>query len=421
MIFALYRFVLFPGAWLIFQLGRWIGDDKWRALLRAKNSGEFHFNRLSPKELRARRPLWVHASSGEIEYARPVLREWKRRHPDIPLVVTYSSPSAVRILRQLAEIDAWGAVPWEFRGSVEKFLRRFEPRAALVARTDLWPVMADTLRRHDIPTLMFAATFAENSSRLRGLSRRLTARSLSALSELQVVSEEDKQNLGDLSERLPVRVSGDTRFDQVFNRLQNPQSLPAPLKPEGPEKILVAGSTWPEDEAVLLPAFAAAKNWKMILAPHEVSEERLAALEKKFAEMGLATQRFSAEGRWTAPVLLVDRLGVLAELYTWGDLAFVGGSFRRQVHSVMEPLAAGLRVLVGPFHLNNREALMFREEFADQDPLVLPVRDGADMIAALEKPSLLSARGRDEIRDILNLHRGATERVLRWCEAVVPN
>lgn len=412
MAFFLYRFLLSPLAWLFLQVGSWFGDRKWKSLIRAKNSGAFHRNRGDEASLRAARPFWIHAASGEIEYARPVIRELKARFPTVPVVVTYGSPSAVRILEKIIEIDAWGPVPWEFAGSVRAFLRRFEPRALLIARTDVWPVLLDVVSAEGIPSLLFAATFARGSSRLRGFARRLTARSLRQLSAIQVVAEEDRANLAGMGVDAKIAVVGDTRFDQVFHRLANPQELPASLRPaRGP--VFIAGSTWPEDEAKLLPAFAARSDWKLLLAPHEIGEARLSALETELARLGMGSQRFTAGGSWTKRVLLLDRVGVLAELYAWGDLAFVGGSFRRQVHSVMEPLASGLRVLVGPFHENNREALAFRRELVGPRPAVLEVRSSEDVSAALADASLLGDR--DAVKAAVAARRGASARVIEWC------
>lgn len=416
MSFLFYRFVLSPLAWVIFQSGRFFGDEKWRKLLRAKNSGAFHLaNGWDEARLRDARPFWIHAASGEIEYARPVLRALKKRRPEIPLLVTYSSPSALRILEGLGEIDAWGPVPWEFAGEIRRFVKRFRPRAVLFARTDLWPVLADTLHREGVPTLLFSATFAANSSRLRGLARALTGRSLRGLSAVQVVSQEDLENLGDLARGLPLMIGGDTRFDQVFHRLSHPKPLPETLRPTG-GPVLVAGSTWPEDEAVLLPAFARAQGWKFCLAPHELGAGKIEGLERRLRELGLESQRFSAGGPWKKPVLLLDQMGLLAEVYAWGDLAFVGGSFRKQVHSVMEPLAAGCRVVVGPKHLNNREALAFAAEFAGDQPAVLTIRDSAGLEEILRDPAMLGAR--EEIRALVRAREGATEKVIAWCESL---
>lgn len=410
--FALYRFVLYPLAYVLFQAGGLVGGEKWRRLLRAKNSGAFHFNRLDEEKIRAARPFWIHAASGEIEYARPVLRELKTQFPDVPIVVTYGSVSAIRILDRLTEVDAWGPVPWDTRHSVRGFLKRFQPRALLIARTDVWPAMIDTVHRENIPSLLFAATFAAESSRLQGFARILTARALRQLSAIHVVSTEDRDLLRDFDVDEKITVAGDTRFDQVFHRLANAQPLPADLAPKA-KPVFVAGSTWPEDEAQLLPAFAKRPDWTLLLAPHEIGAHRLEALEGELRKLGLESQRFSAGGPWTKRVLLLDRIGILAELYTWADLTFVGGSFRKQVHSVMEPLAAGRRVIVGPCHLNNREAIAFRNVNVGGKPAVIAVDGTTEFLAALDDPGL--REGATALRNAVEARRGATPEVLKWC------
>jgi len=124
----------------------------------------------------------------------------------------------------------------------------------------------------------------------------------------------------------------------------------------------VCGSTWPEDEEILLPAI---KDWiekkgRVVLAPHEVSTKHLETLKKLLQKSGLSFDVYSDSAAWKKPLLLVDEIGCLQELYSWGHVAFVGGSFKEKVHSVMEPLCTGIPVMVGPHHQNNREALQFQ-------------------------------------------------------------
>ena len=310
------------------------------------------------------RPLWIHASSGEIEYAKSVIREIKRCYPQIPVMVTYFSPSAKKLIQKFSGIDLAMALPWDHRHSVQKFLDFYKPRAFLVARTDVWPEIAVETKRRRIPSLLFAATIAEHSSRKGWIAGALTRTALNSLSQIFCVSAADLENLQSLGVRTEASVAGDTRFDQVIYRLKNPNPVKTELKPQGKNtKIFVMGSTWPQDEEILLPAL---KKWiglghRAILAPHEVGTERIEKLEAELEKiLGKRPDRYSKINSWTAPVLLVDQMGVLQELYAWGDVAFVGGSFKDKVHSVMEPLCAGLPVLVGPYHQNNREALQFQ-------------------------------------------------------------
>ncbi|MBX3041473.1 MAG: hypothetical protein KF789_12265 [Bdellovibrionaceae bacterium] len=413
-----YRWFLAPLLRLTLNLLAPILGPKLRTLVKGKNQREFVLS--EPEEsLRERRPLWVHASSGEVEYARPVLRALKEKYPELPLLVTYSSPSAIRLIQSIPDLSAWGPVPWENGHDIRAFLERFKPRALMVARTDLWPILIDEVSKAGVPSLMFSATFASNSSRLKGFARCLTGFSLRRLSHLQLVSEDDRKSLGSLAAGLSVEIAGDTRFDQVSHRLSHPKPLPISLKPAMGRPVLIAGSTWPEDEQHLLSTIKEAPDWKVLLAPHETTPAHLESLERSLQEHGISFQKFSRGGNWTEQVLLLDQVGILAELYSWGDLAFVGGSFKKQVHSVMEPLAAGLRVLVGPHHLNNREALHFREVFAGQDPLVIPVSSSQDLLKALRNPALLQAK--EQIRLLVRAQEGATLKALSWMERITPS
>jgi 3-deoxy-D-manno-octulosonic-acid transferase len=415
----LYRFLFYPLAFVLLQTLRPLLNRKAKEMIRDKNQRFFKFNAGSKDQMAAKRPFWIHAASGEIEYARPVIRELKKRFPGVPVIVTHSSPSAKKILSGLADVDAWGALPWDIKGHCERFLNEWQPRALLIARTDAWPVMATCCKERRIPSLLFAATFAENSSRLAGFSGRVTEWALNQLATIHCVSAEDENQLKRLHVVTPVEVRGDTRFDQVFHRLENPKPVKSVLRPPL-EPVLIAGSTWPEDESVLIPAFKGFKGQcKLVLVPHEIHSAHLENLEKLLTQNGLSCGRYSQLTSWQQQdVLLVDEIGILAELYAWGTLAFVGGSFKKQVHSVMEPLAAGLPVLVGPFHANNREALHFKNIQIAGIPVVQEAHGPTEMNDKLQKLVLnLPVEFKSRLQNDLQKNRFSTKHVLDWCES----
>lgn len=426
LIFYFYKFVIVPFAYLLLQLFRPFLQGKLREMIEDKNQGFYHIKKSgSENELALARPFWIHAASGEIEYARPVIRELKRQHPDIPILVTYSSPSAKKILTGLHEVDAWAALPWDLDFLIERFIKKWNPRVLLFSRTDVWPVLVSVAKKKNIPTALFSATFADNSSRLKGISRHLTRFALNHLSEIHCVSAEDIQNLNSLHLNVPVIVSGDTRFDQVFHRLENPKALKSELIPSPEDFIFIAGSTWPEDEAILLPALEKLKNihLQVIIAPHETTPEHLESLEKQMKDLGLRYVRYSQADVWPAgSILIVDQVGILAELYTWGDIAFVGGSFKKQVHSVMEALAAGLPVMVGPFHRNNREALFYQKKNFSSGMIVQVIHTSEDVAVLLQRMKKHQEQIphiKEEIRAEIGKNRNSTQRVLSSIEKVL--
>jgi 3-deoxy-D-manno-octulosonic-acid transferase len=180
---------------------------------------------------------------------------------------------------------------------------------------------------------------------------------------------------------------GDTRYDQVAYRLKNLRPIKV-LKPVG-TPCLIAGSTWSEDEAVLLEALEdllKSNQLKLVLVPHEPAPEHIKEISQRLERKGLTFQIWSETQTFNSQVLLVDQVGVLAELYTWGTWAFIGGSFRKSVHSVMEALGANCVTFVGPKHLNNREALQFKDLDVYKDwPGLFVVTDARALKAELER------------------------------------
>lgn len=418
----LYQFLLYPLAFVLIQLIRPFLSKKLKEMIRDKNNSRFEIIKSSREEISKKKPIWIHAASGEIEYARPVIRELKMQFPDIPIIVTHSSPSAKKILSSISDIDAWGALPWDFKISCNSFLKKWNPRCFLIARTDVWPVIATCCHNQNIPSLLFSATFAENSSRLKGVSGKITKWALNQLSEIQCVSEADAAQVLCLKIKTKILIKGDTRFDQVFYRLQNPKPIKDTLRPHH-KNILVAGSTWLEDEQVIVPAFAKVKDsYKLIIAPHEIHKAHLESLTHLLQENKLASTRYSETSiDWNqVDVLIIDQVGILAELYTWGSVAFVGGSFKKQVHSVMEPLAAGLPVIVGPHHHNNREALHFKNVIVMQVPIVQEMQNHLSFSEALKDLELLNSKiFHDHLLELLQQHGAATKNVVTWCQNAI--
>lgn len=417
--FWIYKFLLAPFAWLLLQLLRPFLSGKLREMVDDKNKSFYKIKIPGSEAVIAQdRPLWIHAASGEIEYARPIIREYKKQHPQVPILVTYSSPSAKKILEGIHEVDVWAAMPWDLDIPLKTFINKWNPRALLFSRTDVWPVLANIAAKNHLPSGLFSATFADNSSRLRGPTRWLTRSALNNLTEIHCVSEEDKRNLECLHLKTKIHVSGDTRFDQVFHRLENPKPLKSDLIPAPDEFIFIAGSTWPEDEAMLLPALAKIKKaaFKIIIAPHETTPAHMEKIESQMTDLGLPFVRYSKASAWpNGTVLLIDQVGILAELYTWSDLAFIGGSFKKQVHSVMEALAAGLPVLVGPFHKNNREALFYQKKNFSSGMIVQVVHSSEDILVLVERMRTRfdeSSHIKEEIRAEVGKNKNSTQRVL---------
>ena len=381
------------------------------------------------------RPLvWIHAPSvGEGLQARAVLEVLKERQPDLQVVYTYFSPSAARIARFLSA-DVAVYLPWDVRSELARLLAVLRPGAVVFTRTEVWPGLAAAAAAAGIPTVLSGATLSEGSGRLRPLARAVLGSTFASLSKVLVIASEDGGRflrLGVRPERIDV--TGDPSVDSAWERVSAADPAAPYLTPfaDHPVPILVAGSTWESDEAVLAPAIAelratgrpspgAGAPITAIVAPHEPTEAHLARLEGELARAGLPAERLAViERRGTVEpgtVVLVDRIGVLAHLYTVGSVALVGGGFHDSgLHSVIEPAAAGLPVLFGPKHHSQRAA----QDLIDAGGAKVVV-DSTALAAALKAWTAPGGQGHEagaNARRYIEAHLGAARRT---AEALAP-
>ena len=309
--------------------------------------------------------VWFHAPSvGEGLQARAVVEALRARRPDLQVVYTYFSPSAEGFARSVpAEYTDY--LPWDLPAVVGRALDLVRPRVVAFSKTDVWPNLTREAERREIPTLLLSGTLPPNSSRTRAAARRLLGPAYRRLRRIGAISAGDAERFGAFGVPETRRVvMGDARFDQVLKRAATAadSSWPARLASDR-HFVVVAGSTWPADEERLLSALAdTADNLpalRLILAPHEPTEAHLRELEERLSRTGLPSQRLASveAAPVSSPVVLVDRVGVLGDIYAAADLAYVGGGWGTAgLHSVLEPAAFGAPVLFGPRHANAREA-----------------------------------------------------------------
>src|SRR5690349_17794090 len=320
------------------------------------------------------RPLvWVHAPSvGEGLQAKPVLEALRAEAPHWQLAFTFFSPSAERLARTLP-VDVADYLPLDRAGEVTAALGALKPTALVFSKLDVWPELTLAAARAGVKLGLISATVAPHSSRLRWPARGWAEPAYRALDRIGTISEEDGRRLELLGARRSVlEVTGDTRYDSVaeraerFDRTRDPFARLA-IAPAGTFTI-VAGSTWPSDEAVVLPAFvdlvAQVPSARLVLAPHEPNPDHLAGITTLAAKLGLPrpVRLSQVEHSSPAPVVVVDRVGILADLYALADVAFVGGGYHRAgLHSVLEPAVFGVPVAVGPHWQMSRDATLLLE------------------------------------------------------------
>ena len=362
----------------------------------------------------ATRPLaWFHAPSvGEGLQARAVLEVFRRRHPDWQVAYTYFSPSAERFAQDLGA-DIAEVLPADRAGDVDAALEALRPRLLVFTKLDLWPELATRAAARGVRVALVAGTVRAGSGRLRWPVRALLAPGYGALARAGAIAAEDALRLTTLGvpqER--ITVTGDPRHDSVQARVRA-IAPDDPLLRFGGAPTLVAGSTWPPDEDVLLAAFrdvrARHPAAQLVLVPHEPHEPALARIERQAAALSLpAPVRLSA-ATGPVPLLLVDRVGVLAALYGAGTMAWVGGGFGRAgLHSVLEPAAWGLPIAIGPNWRESRDAMDLVQERA-----AVEVRTAAELtaqwVAWIEDEAERRRQG-ERARALVERGSGAAER-----------
>ena len=384
--------------------------------------------------------LWLHGSSaGELAGAIPVVDRVRAERSDLQLLVSYSSPSAESVLEELAA-DYAGYPPLETMAACREALERSRPDAMVFAKLDAWPALTRAAAELEIPLGMINATVRPSSSRLRGPGRQLLVPSYGRLDAVGAVSDEEIERLELLGTRKQaIQVTGDASFERALERVDGARQASSgssrrlPVGTPGQVR-LCAGSTWPEDERVLVEAMAVltasretgADDLELILVPHEPTASAVKRIRDLcVGHLGVEPRLWSARpapvgaaspGSGMPPPLIVDAVGFLAELYLECDLAWVGGGVGGEgLHSVVEPAAAGLPVLFGPVYDRWEARQMVQRGIAvEAEPDLVP-----SILSGLAGDPSRRAEMGGEARRYVESGRGATEASARLVMALL--
>jgi 3-deoxy-D-manno-octulosonic-acid transferase len=341
------------------------GDAKWRKSLAARRGIRNRYRAWSRHRDATRPLLWLHAPSvGEGLQARVVIDLVRSRRPDIQIAYTIFSPSAESFARSL-NVDFADYLPFDTPGDAAVVLEALRPTALVFSKLDVWPVLVAEAAKRGVRLGLISGTVSEASSREGFFATALLHECYESLDRVGAASDADASRIIALgAEPDRVVVTGDTRYDQVWRKattVDRDSELLAPLA--SPRPTVVAGSTWPSDEEVLLAAWPEVRrdihDARLIIAPHEPTREHLESIERWAGEEHLRCARLGSPDASRVDVVVVDRTGVLGDLYSLASAAYVGGGFHGAgLHSVLEPAAFGVPVAFGPRHSNSRDAVM---------------------------------------------------------------
>jgi 3-deoxy-D-manno-octulosonic-acid transferase len=340
------------------------GDGKILASLRARRAIRARFSAWGARGRDVTRPLvWLHAPSvGEGLQARPVVARLRERRPDAQIAYTFFSPSAEKFARGIGA-DFCDYLPFDSGADADAALDALRPAALVFSKLDVWPVLTERAAARGVSLGLISATLAAESRRRSAFGAMLLGDAYRALDAVGAISEEDSARLRQLGVRGDrVTVIGDARYDEAWARAQRADAARALLAPlESARPTLVAGSTWPADERALLDAWrnvrAKFADARLVIAPHEPVPSHTEPIARWAADYGFSCAALSDAAAASADVVIVDRVGVLGDLYALADVAYVGGGFHGAgLHSVIEPAAFGVPVIFGPRHTASRDA-----------------------------------------------------------------
>ena len=306
------------------------------------------------------RTIWFHAASlGEYEQGLPVIEKIKEHYPSHKIIVSFFSPSGYEVRKNNTVADVTVYLPLDTRSNAAKFIQLVHPEMAFFIKYEFWPNYLNELNKQQIPTYLISGIFREKQLFFKwygGFYRT----ALNAFTYFFVQNEKSKVLLQKLGKN-NVTISGDTRFDRVGAILERDNSLAFIAHFVTNKTTVVAGSTWPKDEAVLANFINnTQQELKFIIAPHNIKQDQIKELQQSLRKKTVLYSDFIADPSINLEeydVLLIDTIGILTKIYSYADIAYVGGGFGNPgVHNILEPATFGIPIVIGPNYSHFAEA-----------------------------------------------------------------
>ncbi len=290
--------------------------------------------------------VWFHvASLGEYEQARPVIAALKSKRPELAIVVSFFSPSGYDnvVKKPQPNIDFITYIPIDRKRHADRFVGILNPQMAFFVKYDLWFHHIQALKIRQIPVFLIAASLREDQA-FFGVFGSFFRQNLFAMDWIFTQNEKSIKLLDSVG-YVKASLAGDTRFDRVAETAKSPKGLPELRTWIGGKPVVVVGSAWEEDMNLLIPLINSHPNYRWIIAPHDLNPE---PMDRWASQINLESKRFSS---WkptdSNAVLFIDNIGMLASLYQFAKIAYVGGAFGQGLHNILEPMGFGVPVIFG--------------------------------------------------------------------------
>ena len=353
---------------------------------------------------------WFHfASLGEFEQGRSVLEALKKREPATKIVITFFSPSGYEIRKNTDLADAVYYLPLDTAENAANFVDTIKPTKAIFTKYEYWYHFFNALNQRHIPLYVISGIFRPRQIFFQWYGS-LHRQMLKMVTHFFVQDNRSTELLKSIN-ITNATVSGDTRLDRVWANAANPKVFPEVAAFKGGRNVFIAGSTWPADEKLLLRLIDRYPEWKFIIAPHEISAERIDDL-LKLMPLSIAYSRVTGNAPQLTDnsVLIIDNIGMLSSIYQYGDIAYIGGGFGKGIHNTLEAAAFGLPVILGPRYGAFKEAndlIELKAAFTISSAIEL-LTVAEPLIRDAEHRQFTGQKAKDYIKDNI----GATDKIV---------
>ena len=311
-------------------------------------------NNISPID----KTIWFHAASlGEYEQGLPVIEKIKEKFPNHKIVVTFFSPSGYEVRKNNTVADATVYLPLDTKSNAQKFIKTINPELVFFIKYEYWPYYLNELKKQKIKTYLISGIFREKQAFFKwygGFYRN----ALKTFDYFFVQNESSKNLIQSIGFN-NVKISGDTRFDRVVSILERDNSLDFIEQFKNNKTTIVIGSSWPKDENLLVNYINnASDDIKFIIAPHNIKSEQIANLKSQITKSTILYSEKNNIDLSNFNILIIDTIGILTKIYSYADIAYVGGGFGNPgVHNILEPATFGVPIIIGPNYSHFVEAI----------------------------------------------------------------
>jgi 3-deoxy-D-manno-octulosonic-acid transferase len=356
--------------------------------------------------------IWFHAASlGEYEQAVPIIDALKKKYTSHKIAVSFFSPSGYEVKKKDSKLDIVTYLPLDTKKNAGKFLNILKPEIAFFIKYEVWPNLMDVLEKKQIKSYLISGVFRKQQLYFKPMGQFM-AKALSKFDHLFVQNEESLALLKDHGFE-QASISGDTRYDRVISQLAMNNQLDFMDKfTASGELTMVFGSTWPEDLSITLDAINnAPEHIKFVIAPHQINSAQIQKLKKSITKKVLCFSEIENQNLEEFQVLIVDTIGLLTKIYSYADLAYVGGGMGLSgLHNVLEPAAFGVPIVIGKNFEKFPEAKMLRRLGG-----LFSVSSANEFVSIFEKlisDSMFREKSGQISGHFVNSEAGATQKIL---------